>query len=155
MSGPEITFRPIEWMRGLIPVAALKGRTAVAASLLSLALLLAFPLSGMAEVKRGHPETGIASFYHDRFQGRKTASGERFDQNDYSAAHKTLAFGTVVRVTRADSGKSVVVTINDRGPFKAGRVIDLSRQAARDLGMIDQGLVRVKVEVISLPQRGI
>jgi rare lipoprotein A len=155
MSVSETTFRPIEWMRRHIPFAALKGRTAVAASLLSLALLLAFPLSGMAEVKRGHTETGIASFYHDRFQGRKTASGERFDQNDYSAAHKTLAFGTVVRVTRADSGKSVVVTINDRGPFKAGRVIDLSRQAARDLGMIDQGLVRVKVEVISLPQRGI
>lgn len=121
----------------------------------TLLLLFAFPPSGMAGVKQGHTETGIASFYHDRFHGRKTASGQRFNQNDYSAAHKTLAFGTTVRVTRADTGKSVVVTINDRGPFKTGRIIDLSRQAAQDLGMIDQGLVRVKVEVIRPPRQAI
>lgn len=125
------------------------------ALVVSLVLLAAFPLSGSADIKPGHTETGLASFYHDRFQGRKTASGQRFDQNDYSAAHRTLAFGTIVRVTRADSGKSVVVTINDRGPFKAGRVIDLSRQAARDLGMINQGLARVRVEVIRLPRQDI
>lgn len=137
-----------------IPRGVLIARAATLASILSLTLLLAFPLSSAANPKTGHTETGVASYYHDRFQGRKTASGQRFDQSEYSAAHKTLAFGTTVRVTRPDTGKSVVVTINDRGPFKAGRVIDLSRQAARDLGMIDQGLVQVRVEVIEPPARG-
>lgn len=104
-----------------------------------------------ANVAVGHTEVGLASFYHDRFQGRRTANGDRFDQNAYSAAHRTLPFGTKVKVTRVDTGRSVVVTINDRGPFKKGRVVDLSRQAARDLDIIDQGLARVKVEIIELP----
>jgi rare lipoprotein A len=111
-------------------------------------LLLLFPLMVQGSAAPAPGETGIASYYHERFQGRKTASGERFDQGAYSAAHKTLPFGTTVRVTRLDNGKSVVVTINDRGPFKKGRIVDLSRQAARELGMIERGLVRVKVEVI-------
>jgi rare lipoprotein A len=99
----------------------------------------------------GFTEKGIASYYHDRFQGRTTASGERFDQSAYSAAHRTLPFGTLVRITRLDTGKSVVVTVNDRGPFKKGRVIDLSRQAARDLGMVEEGLTRVGMEVLHQP----
>lgn len=114
----------------------------------ALLLLLLFPLMVQGSAAPVPGETGIASYYHDRFQGRKTASGERFDQGAYSAAHKNLPFGTTVRVTRLDNGKSVVVTINDRGPFKKGRIVDLSRQAARELGIIERGLARVKVEVI-------
>ncbi len=155
MPDSETKFRPSEWKRHRFRRMAFNARATMAVLVLPLVLLALVPLSANAGVKSGHTETGIASFYHDRFQGRKTASGQRFNQNDYSAAHKTLAFGTKVRVTRPDTGKSVVVTINDRGPFKAGRIIDLSRQAARDLGMIDQGLVRVKVEVIRLPRQGI
>ncbi len=99
----------------------------------------------------GHTEAGIASYYHDRFHGRMTASGERFDQGALTAAHRTLPFGTTVRVTRKDNGTSVVVRINDRGPFRTERIIDLSRTAAGRLGMLDSGLVQVSVEVIRLP----
>jgi rare lipoprotein A len=80
---------------------------------------------------------GMASWYGREFAGRRTASGERFDPGEYTAAHRTLPFGTMVRVTRG--GKSVVVKINDRGPFTAGRVIDVSQAAARDLGLIGPG----------------
>jgi len=120
---------------------------------LALLILSSSPLLAADKVASGHTESGVASYYHDRFHGRKTANGERFDQGAYSAAHKTLPLGTRVRVTRLDSGKSLVVRINDRGPFKKGRIIDLSRRAARDLGMIQEGLTKVKVEVISLPVR--
>lgn len=106
---------------------------------------------GTVERAAGFTESGIASYYHDRFQGRTTASGERFDQRAYSAAHRTLPFGTMIRVTRLDTGKSVVVVVNDRGPFKKGRVVDLSRRAARDLDMVEKGLIRVKVEVLDQP----
>lgn len=106
---------------------------------------------GGVERVANYSERGIASYYHDRFHGRTTASGERFDQSAYSAAHPTLPFGTQVRVTCVDTGNSVVVTINDRGPFKKGRVIDLSREAARDLDMVEKGLTRVKVEVLQQP----
>lgn len=122
-------------------------------AVLSLLLLSSAPVFAQPAVALGHTEVGIASFYHDRFHGRTTANGERFDQRAYSAAHRSLPFGTQVRVTRVDNGRSVVVTINDRGPFKKGRVVDLSRQAARQLGMIDQGLAKVKVEVLGLPLR--
>ena len=106
---------------------------------------------GNIEPAGGFTESGIASYYHDRFHGRTTASGERFDQGAYSAAHRTLPFGTTVRVTRVDTGKSVIVTVNDRGPFKKGRVVDISRQAARDLDMVEKGLTRVKVEILHQP----
>lgn len=77
-----------------------------------------------------------------------TATGERFNKRAMTAAHKTLPFGTRVRVTRADTGKSVVVRINDRGPFKPGRIIDLSEKAAEDLGMTGKGVTPVKLEVL-------
>ncbi len=86
---------------------------------------------------------GIASWYGPGFHGRKTASGERFDQNDLTAAHRTLPFGTRVRVVDEKTGRSVIVRINDRGPFAHGRVIDLSKGAAQALGV--NGLTRVKV----------
>lgn len=92
---------------------------------------------------------GIASYYGKRFHGRLTANGERFNMNAMTAAHKTLPFGTRVRVTHARNGKSVVVRINDRGPFIRGRTIDLSRAAAQRIGMISSGHARVKLAIIS------
>jgi len=91
---------------------------------------------------------GIASFYGAYFAGKKTASGERFNPSRMTAAHKTLPFGTRVRVTNMRNGRSVVVRINDRGPFIRGRVIDLSRGAAGVIGMIGRGIAPVRVEVL-------
>ncbi|WP_246317371.1 septal ring lytic transglycosylase RlpA family protein [Hyphomicrobium methylovorum] len=96
--------------------------------------------------KPPHNLLGIASYY---WQGQKTATGETFDPSGMTAAHKTLPFGTRVRVTRVDTGESVVVRINDRGPFKPGRVIDLSKGAAKNLGMLDAGLTDVRLEVLA------
>ena len=90
-------------------------------------------------------EVGAASYYADRFHGRQTASGERYDRNAYTAAHRRLPFGTKVQVTRLDTGSSVEVRINDRGPFVKGRVIDLSYAAAKRLGMLRKGVVKVRV----------
>ena len=92
---------------------------------------------------------GVASFYGKRFHGRLTANGERFNMNAMTAAHKTLPFGTKVRVTYPRNGRSVVVRINDRGPFIKGRHIDLSRGAAQKLGMISSGHARVKMDIVS------
>ncbi|RMF30727.1 MAG: septal ring lytic transglycosylase RlpA family protein [Bacteroidetes bacterium] len=96
---------------------------------------------------------GQASYYHDKFHGTKTASGETYNKNDLTAAHKTLPFGTMVKVTRLDNNKSVTVRINDRGPFDPGRIIDLSRRAAEEIGLIQDGVARVKVEVVSKPAK--
>jgi rare lipoprotein A len=103
------------------------------------------------ERRPGAVQRGKASWYGARFQGRKTASGERFDKRDLTAAHKKLGFGTRVRVTNLTNGESVVVRINDRGPYGAGRIIDLSEAAARRVGMIDAGVVRVELEILSTP----
>ena len=90
-------------------------------------------------------ETGKASYYADKFEGRKTASGTIFHQNALTAAHRTLPFGTKVKVTNIANGKSVKVTVTDRGPFAEGRVIDLSRKAARKIGMVNTGIANVEV----------
>jgi rare lipoprotein A len=90
---------------------------------------------------------GLASYYGSS-AGTTTATGEHFDPSKMTAAHRTLPFGTRVRVTRVDTGQSVVVRINDRGPFKPGRVIDLSEGAARNLHMTDVGLTNVRLEVL-------
>lgn len=92
-----------------------------------------------------HQLSGLASYY---WQDQMTASGERFDKRAMTAAHKTLPIGTRVRVTHVISGRTVVVRINDRGPFKPGRVIDLSEAAAEQIGMTGAGLAQVKVEVV-------
>ena len=92
-------------------------------------------------------ETGQASWYGKRYHGRTTASGAPFDMNAMTAAHKTLPFGTKVKVTNVANGREVTVTINDRGPFVAGRIIDLSRGAAAKLGFLDAGVTEVRVEV--------
>jgi len=91
---------------------------------------------------------GLAAYYSDRLDGRRTASGQVFDQTKLTAAHPTLPFGTMVKVTNTKNGRSVVVRINDRGPTQPGRVIDLSRAAASKLGMLRAGLVPVKLEVV-------
>lgn len=93
-------------------------------------------------------ESGVASFYGRKFQGRRTASGERFDMNDLTAAHRELPFGTRVRVINMENGRSIVVRVNDRGPFVDGRVIDVSRRAAGELGFIHHGLARVQLILV-------
>ena len=93
-------------------------------------------------------ETGKASYYADKYQGRQTANGERFNQNARTAAHKTLAFGTWVKVTNIRNGTSVVVRINDRGPFIKGRIIDLSKSAFSAIANRRLGVIKVVVEVI-------
>ena len=93
--------------------------------------------------------TGKASWYGGRWIGRKTASGEIYEEGDMTAAHKTLPFGTRVRVTDQMTGESTVVRINNRGPFVKGRVIDLSEAAASELGMKNRGVARVKLEVLA------
>jgi rare lipoprotein A len=92
---------------------------------------------------------GRASYYADSFAGKLTASGERYEPDAMTAAHRTLPFGTRVRVVDIDSGRDVVVRINDRGPYVAGRAIDLSRRAARALGLRDQGVADVTIEVLA------
>jgi rare lipoprotein A len=92
---------------------------------------------------------GRASWYGPGFDGRRTANGEIYDSSQLTAAHKTLPFGTFVRVTNPSSGASVVVRINDRGPFKPGRVIDVSRAAAEQIGMIRAGTMVVRLELVS------
>jgi len=118
-----------------------------------LAMLLATLAAPSFAAQPGQVLTGIASYYHDSLQGNKTASGQIYDKRKMSAAHKTLPLGTRVRVTDKRTGKSIVVRINDRGPFVKGRIIDLSRKAAQELGIIQRGISPVKVEILSLPGR--
>ncbi len=94
---------------------------------------------------------GIASWYGPGFHGRRTASGEIYNMYAYTAAHRTLPLGTYVRVINLENGKSVVVRINDRGPFKKGRIIDLSYAAAKKIGMLEKGTARVRLEILSKP----
>ncbi len=127
-------------------------RTPLAAALA--ALFAAAFLAGCASTarlespRRGTSQTGLASWYGAKFHGRPTASGEIYDMNRISAAHKQLPLGTVVRVRNRDNGKKLRVPINDRGPFIEGRIIDLSVGAARKLEMFGQGLAKVRIEVV-------
>ena len=109
--------------------------------------------SGKTSAKKttGKTEKGQASYYADKFHGRATASGEKYDKKKLTGAHRTLPFGTIVRVTNTANGKSVDVRINDRGPFKAGRIVDVSRAAAEKLDMIKAGVINCTMEVISQP----
>lgn len=109
-------------------------------------------IGGYPEETRARPggdgQTGMISYYGGKFHGRKTASGARFDKNAMTAAHRTLPFGTRLKVTNLANGKSVVVTVNDRGPFSHGRILDLSEAAARKIGMMDKGTVRATITVL-------
>ena len=106
-------------------------------------LVLAAPAISVAN------EEGAASYYADSLQGNSTASGEPYDKNEMTAAHRTLAFGTMVQVFNLDNGKSVVVRINDRGPHIKSRIIDLSGAAAEKLGMLDAGEANVRIEIVN------
>jgi len=102
----------------------------------------------MVSAPVGWSETGLASWYGPGFDGNQTASGEVFDQEAMTAAHKTLPFGTVVRVENRDNGRLAEVEINDRGPFVKGRIIDLSKGAARSIDMLGAGTARVRISVV-------
>ncbi len=97
----------------------------------------------------GYDETGTASFYGSRHHGKRTASGEPFNQHGLTAAHRTLPFGTRVQVTNLKNDRTVIVRINDRGPHTRGRLIDLSKAAAQQLDMIRSGTARVRVQSLS------
>lgn len=106
----------------------------------------------LASAYPGARQVGVASYYADRFEGRRTASGERYDDDKLTAAHRTLPLGTRVRVTEHESGRSVIVKVNDRGPYVAGRAIDLSKRAGERLGMTEEGLADVTIEVVEPPK---
>jgi rare lipoprotein A len=99
-------------------------------------------------------QEGIASYYGRTHQGRITASGERFDMNGRTAAHRTLELGTVVRVTNLENGRTAKVRINDRGPYVRGRIIDLAQRVAKELDVIEDGTARVRLEVYASDQTG-
>jgi len=100
-----------------------------------------------------YDETGIASWYGDQFHGKRTANGEVFDKNTLTAAHRTLQMPSLVRVTNLENGRSVVLRVNDRGPFSKGRIIDVSHQAANVLGFTNKGTARVRVQVLARESR--
>jgi peptidoglycan lytic transglycosylase len=135
-------------------------------ALLGLALAgLAFGLVGCATARpsppaapqsstTAHPDAGkriagLASWYGQQHHGRRTASGELYDMNKLTAAHRTFPFGTRLRVTNVENGRNVVVRVNDRGPHVDGRILDLSQQAATTLGMIEAGVARVEAVVLT------
>ncbi len=119
--------------------------------LLGLCALLSF-LAGCASNDtvdpHGYDKTGVASYYGAKHQGKRTASGERFNKNSLTAAHRQLPFGTRVKVTNLNNDRSCVVRINDRGPHTRGRLIDLSQEAAERLGMLKSGTARVRVQAL-------
>lgn len=124
------------------------------------ALLLGGAFSGCASAPKRHFETadyevvpgqtqrGIASWYGDAYRGKRTASGEKFNPDDFTAAHRTLRFGTIVEVRNLKNNRTVLVEINDRGPFTKKRIIDLSEAAAKQIGMITAGTVPVEVRLL-------
>jgi rare lipoprotein A len=125
-------------------------RKAAAAIIAGLAITV-FSAAGAFAQSVGDVQEGDASYYADSLDGNKTASGEPYDHSAMTAAHREFAFGTKVKVTYLKTGKSVEVTINDRGPHADDRIIDVSGAAAKSLGMIDDGHGTVRIEVISTP----
>ncbi|TLF48633.1 septal ring lytic transglycosylase RlpA family protein [Halomonas urmiana] len=111
-------------------------------------LMVGYAATGQAHETEAKTQQGVASYYSDRFQGRTTASGEPFNQQALTAAHPTLPFGTRVTVSREDNGREVEVLINDRGPYAKGRIIDLSKRAAKALGMLKRGTVPVEISYV-------
>src|SRR5262249_45988142 len=117
-------------------------------------LLAVLLLAGVAGCATARPlfgsreQVGLASYYAAEFQGRRTASGEVFDRRRMTAAHPTLPFGTWVRVVNLENGRRVMVRINDRGPHKRGRIIDVSEEAARRLGFVRRGIAKVRLVVL-------
>ena len=137
---------------GMLPVAANAADTVIRAEKLHSSANLSYKVAG----KRYTPltkvssfsQTGKASWYGNQFHGRKTASGERYDMNALTAAHRTLPIPSYARVTNTKNGKSVIVRVNDRGPFHGSRVMDVSKAAAQKLGFISQGTTHIKIEQV-------
>jgi peptidoglycan lytic transglycosylase len=121
-------------------------RRAAVATKKRTALATAKPEASKPAASTRDAAQGLASYY--RFHGRRTASGEKFDETELTAAHRTLPFGTRLRVTNVATGQSVMVRVNDRGPFIPGRVVDVSHSAAEALGMTQQGVAKVKLDVV-------
>jgi rare lipoprotein A len=117
---------------------------------MALPLLLAIPAAAQEQNASDDTDvgSGMASYYGDELAGNRTASGERFDPDQLTAAHRTLAFGSRVRVTNLANGRSVIVRINDRGPFSRGRVIDVSDAAAREIDMRRSGTAKVSMTLL-------
>ncbi len=106
------------------------------------------------QARTGATQEGRVSWYGPGFAGRKTASGERFDPRALTMAHRTLPLGTRVRVENPENDRSVVVRVNDRGPYAGGRVADLSRAAAERIGMVEEGVIEARLRVVAPPPRG-
>ncbi|MBJ6763213.1 septal ring lytic transglycosylase RlpA family protein [Myxococcaceae bacterium JPH2] len=136
-------------MRGAVVLAVVCGLLAGCASRVARPTPSEDASEGRVTTREKMPRTylgeGLASFYGPGLHGQRTASGERFDQQALSAAHRTERFGACVKVVNMENGRSVEVRINDRGPFVEGRIIDVSRAAAKALGMLDKGLARVRL----------
>jgi rare lipoprotein A len=107
------------------------------------------PTAPTGDEQPGFTQVGLASWYGPHFHGKRTANGERFDMNGFTAAHRTLPLNSYVRVVNLATGHSVVVRINDRGPYAPRRIIDLSAKAARDLGMTEDGVARVRIDLLN------
>ncbi|MGH7000604.1 MAG: septal ring lytic transglycosylase RlpA family protein, partial [Stellaceae bacterium] len=110
-----------------------------------------------SSTENGRPaftQVGLASWYGPHFDGKRTADGERFDRNALTAAHRTLPLNSYVRVTNLANNRSVIVRINDRGPYVGNRIIDLSARAARDLGIRSGGVARVRIELVTVSEAG-
>lgn len=116
--------------------------------LITLALLPVLLFAASLSAQQNYAQTGVASFYADKFQGRTTASGERYDKNKLTCAHLSLPFGTILRVTSLENNRTTMVRVNDRGPFSPDRIVDLSRSAAEALGIVSNGKGKVRIEVV-------
>ncbi len=137
------------------------GRAAAATLLLAAATLagcsapaIEMPAVAPGAERASFVQFGTASWYGYAFQHRRTASGERFDMNALTAAHRSLPLNTIIRVTNLENGQSIKVRVNDRGPFQRDRILDLSAAAARGLGMRNEGVVPVRIEVYPSDQAG-
>lgn len=108
---------------------------------------------GDDETLTARAQEGVASFYADSLAGRRTANGDRYDPNDATCAHRTLPFGTVIKVEELDTGRSAVCVVNDRGPFVEGRIVDVSKRVAKEIGFQQKGVTRVRVHVMDRRQR--
>ncbi|MCD7059101.1 septal ring lytic transglycosylase RlpA family protein [Pelagibacterium xiamenense] len=127
----------------------IKKTVAILAITLAWALPLYSPAASAAEPSQiVQTVNGVASWYGGRFHGRLTANGERYNMYALTAAHRSLPFGTQVRVTNHTNGRSVIVRINDRGPYVGNRVIDLSQQAATEIGMVNAGVANVTIDIL-------
>ena len=108
------------------------------------------PITASSELNDGNVLYGESSYYAEKFHGRKTANGETFDMYKKTAAHKSLPFNTILEVTNIENNQSVIVRVNDRGPFVGGRILDLSYSAAKEIGMLAKGVVKVRIKILKL-----